>query len=382
MRAFCGDLPAVDLEGLFRGARPTILVVTDLPGGFADHTDLSLCELVGALRRGRPGCLAPVVVTAHVGDHRSAELRRFDFADPVRGLSRVRYDVLIVVGAVADGELPVEQRDAVARFMNDGGGVFATGDVGGAGARLCGDLPRVRALRAWRGRGRCGAVPPSFRPHPQRLYPSWSTVAGGRGQVHPILQCRSGAPVEHLPTPPWDAGCVVPEWLEGRWRFADGVEVAEWPHADRVRPEVVALTVAHGAWHEGVHPPVPPRPRPALVAWDGQRAGVGRVVVGATWHHLVDLHIDGGADPDRGGLRVHGVDTTELVRLREHWHSLVAWLLPADRRRALHWVPLYRALVRYPLAEELVLPLPPYTALEARLLVGAGAEIEAALRRR
>ncbi len=38
---------------------------------------------------------------------------------------------------------------SIARFMNKGGGVFATGDHQSMGYKLCGEIPRVRSMRRW-----------------------------------------------------------------------------------------------------------------------------------------------------------------------------------------------------------------------------------------
>ena len=47
-------------------------------------------------------------------------------------------------GGVTDGELA-----AFTKFMQAGGGVFATGDHDGLGSALCGRIPRVRYMRKW-----------------------------------------------------------------------------------------------------------------------------------------------------------------------------------------------------------------------------------------
>ena len=47
----------------------------------------------------------------------------------------------------------VGQLAAIARFMQAGGGVFATGDHDSIGSIMCGHIPRVRVMRAWYGEG-------------------------------------------------------------------------------------------------------------------------------------------------------------------------------------------------------------------------------------
>ena len=47
-------------------------------------------------------------------------------------------------GSITDSELT-----AITKFMQAGGGVFATGDHDGLGSALCGRIPRVRFMRKW-----------------------------------------------------------------------------------------------------------------------------------------------------------------------------------------------------------------------------------------
>lgn len=45
------------------------------------------------------------------------------------------------------------EAEAIARFMEGGGGFFATGDHYTLGSSLCGIVPRVRSMRRWWGVG-------------------------------------------------------------------------------------------------------------------------------------------------------------------------------------------------------------------------------------
>ena len=55
-----------------------------------------------------------------------------------------------ITAAIADtNDLTEAELLALTEFMNQGGGVFATGDHADLGAPLCGRVPRVRTMRKW-----------------------------------------------------------------------------------------------------------------------------------------------------------------------------------------------------------------------------------------
>ena len=58
------------------------------------------------------------------------------------------YDQIWLIGWDS-GSLPEAEHDALCKFMNNGGGVFATGDHAALGSALAGSLPRVRSMRRW-----------------------------------------------------------------------------------------------------------------------------------------------------------------------------------------------------------------------------------------
>ena len=60
------------------------------------------------------------------------------------------------------------EAEAIATFMENGGGFFATGDHANLGSTLCGLIPRVRSMRRWWSsngpNGEPAAPPPAARP--------------------------------------------------------------------------------------------------------------------------------------------------------------------------------------------------------------------------
>lgn len=78
------------------------------------------------------------------------DLRHFRFDDPAVDLNA--YDQIWLFGVATEGapaKLDPTEVTAIFTFMQNGGGVFATGDHWDMGAALCGAIPRVRSMRRW-----------------------------------------------------------------------------------------------------------------------------------------------------------------------------------------------------------------------------------------
>jgi hypothetical protein len=382
---------------IFRECTPKLLVVTD-GLNYSASSGFGLTQFVQTLRGSTIHGMTPIVKTASRANDPNADLPGFDFTDATNGLLKGRYDVVFLLGIARENEaqLPQAQVDAIARFMQAGGGVFATGDHEDLGASLSRDIPRVRAMRYWTTgtpdvgdttrlstnlAGDDGVY--QFEDQsdrvPQRLYPNYRTRAGGIGNAHPLLQDGSLA-IEVFPDHPHEGECLVPEDLTTTFAV-DATTRDEWPAATgggtRVSPEMVALTMSAGDAFPGKEALVP-RSFIAVAAYDGQRAGIGRVVTDATWHHFVNVNLDG-TGSGRGGLRdAMGNDTPDLKRIRQYYRNLAGWLMPANTRRCLRIPRLVLELERYPLFEEL--RVPDLERANGEQLRAAGAKIAAAMR--
>ncbi|MCI5218107.1 MAG: hypothetical protein D3914_02685, partial [Candidatus Electrothrix sp. LOE2] len=124
----------------------------------------------------------------------------------------------------------------------------------------------------------------------------------------------------------------------------------EWPLElggnEPVVPDIVAKSMSNGGAFPGkAH--LTPKEFIAIAAYDGHRAGVGRVVTDATWHHFIDINIDGTGSEFLGEHRSALMPTEDeiipdierqriaiqLRRLQQHWRNLVEWLMPPQGRR-------------------------------------------------
>jgi hypothetical protein len=371
------------------GCKPRVLVVTDM--FFQKGQGFSLSQFVDTLK----GMDVTLANLARYTGEPEGTLLGFKFDDQDNGLSREKYDVCFIftfepvvspefrgAAAMITGiPLPLLQPSeltAIKRFMEEGGGVFATGDHEDLGARTCKDIPRVNSMRKWTydqgvpsagGEDRLSTVlsgddemhefADESDVYPQRVYLNRRTDVGGLGNPHPLMQAKeSGRDVAivHIPDHPHEGECIIPENLETEFQL-DGENRQEWPleigSEERVSPEIVAKSMSAGGllffFDNSREPKDVPIPREfiAIAAYDGHRAGVGRVVTDATWHHFLNINIDGTGSSPRDGKRRYGLmlppsdgnsdpvdDSPVLIRLRQHWRNLAEWLMPPqDRRR-------------------------------------------------
>jgi hypothetical protein len=294
----------------------------------------------------------------------------FNFATAATPVTTANYDQIWIFG-FSTAAINAAEQSTIAQFMQNGGGLFATGDHETIGAGMGANIPRVNAMRNWSG-------VPMFNPErhdtvinpgadaikqfddqadpvAQPMYPVFfsngapDNVASS-WSVHPVLRHPSGA-VDCLPDHAHESECFAPTPVAGN--FA-GVE--QWPvpigGGPRVAPVVVGVTVSAGRFiTDTTKPPVRPHSFGAISAYDGDPARVGRIITDATWHHFVNINLNGsGAIPDttaapRTGLYVAGSPTPEYLKIQRYYLNAVRWLAPRNRRSC--WPFLQIALARF-----------------------------------
>ena len=274
----------------------------------------------------------------------------------------------------ATGTLPDAEQAAIAKFMNAGGGVFATGDHAGLGSALAGSLPRVRSMRHWSLPSAPDATGPTridttqadlnhvtvFENQsddiPQTLSLKWYPWASSRFTrevyPHPLLCSPHGA-ITELPDHMHEGEVVVPAKLDARMNYI-GAGVAAFdeyppgPDGQRISPEIVAWghslgladpEVMHGI-HTGDTGPSAHRWSGTIGAYDGHRVGVGRVVVHSTWHHFFDINLIGDNAANRPGFNdpraplwrkgfTASVDGQRVLgQIDQYYRNIVHWLSP------------------------------------------------------
>lgn len=379
-------------EILFRfPCKQKILMVTDGSLRF-DSAGFGLSEFVGIVKNA-----GHTVATAHrTGSGVTSTIPgSFNFATAAVPVIRPNYDQLWLFG-FSSSAISASEQNVIAQFMQAGGGVFATGDHETLGAGMGANIPRVRWMRDW------SSVPmASITRHdtvlepgsdgikqfadqgdaiPQRTFPVFFSNGGpsevaSSWNVHPVLRHESGA-VDYLPDHPHESECLEPVPFAGN--FA-GVE--EWPAVGGMQPapQVVAVSISAGRFvssgaptASGTKPPVKPRSFGAISAYDGDSANVGRIVCDATWHHFVNVNLNGSGS-GRSGLYAAGSPTPEYLKIQRYYLNTVRWLAPKSRRSC--WPFLQAALARFDFEiAEMRLPLPHPCPWDPLLKIGLAAE--------
>jgi hypothetical protein len=332
-----------------------------------------LGEFIRTLTSSAPNFTRVLVTKAHRDrDVRGAadiEHFRFDAHD----LSI--YDEIFLFGVAppggTDATMSEVELGALAAFMDRGGGVFATGDHEDLGVVLCGRVPRVRSMRKWYFPGpgpldEPGAPPAigseriettqlghneSFvhfddqsddipQPLTLRWYSRRNTVFTTQQWPHPLLCGPSGAikvAPDHM-----HEGEVVEPWDTAATLSFNGKSFVEYPAAtlgEKPLPEIVAwgkvlaeADVSTEPAHTG-DPGNVARPRTFGVvgAYDGHRAGIGRVAVDSTWHHFFDINLIGdpvAPFPKTLGFNASPEGQQALADIKAYYRNIAIWLAP------------------------------------------------------
>jgi len=386
------------LQALFKVCTPKLLVVTDNLS-FSPSDDFGLSQFTASLAARQIYGMTPTIVKASRRTDPTADIPGFTFNHPTHGVKIGRYDVVFMLGFDREFTAPLDPNEvqAMVDFMQAGGGVFATGDHEDLGASMGAYVPRVRSMRYWTasdtpdigdttrlstnlpGANDVYEMNDQADVFPQRLYVNYRTNAGGVGNPHPLLQSTLG-PIEVFPDHPHEGECHLPTDLTTR---LPDKKTLEWPEATAgsgtVLPEVVALSMSHGDAFS-TKAALVPRSFIAICAYDGQLADVGRVVTDATWHHFVNVNIDG-TGTSRSGLQdPPGTDTPEMAKIRQYYGNLATWLMPKKVRMCLRTPWLLHEFARFPLFEEL--RLPDLETASGEELRAVGEQVTAALEQR
>ena len=263
---------------------------------------------------------------------------------------------------LGDDELKV-----LAEWMDRGGGVFATGDHWNLGASMCSRIPRVRTMRKWTvDQG----VPPQYGPSrhettqgppgvvttyaheedtvPQPIEPVYRPTATSvaiRNYVpHPLLCARDGV-IDEFPDHMHEGEVIAEDAIEldkplGIPGYA-GVEYppAVAPQRPRPRPTVVAhgRTTSFVQHEDGS---VNAKRFPLIGAYDGDPAGIGRVVVDSTWHHWFSINLVGLRTGNPAAYR----------RMQAYYRNVGLWLATPAQRASMLFASAWGAVVSDPMA--------------------------------
>ena len=402
-------------QALWTTCPQRILMVCDELNFSTD--DFGLDEVISkVLKVAVSGYRVPQITTAHRQSGRVADIPgfRFDVAPPAphKAFSFANYDQLWLFGVASAGHslaLSDNELQLVADFMDAGGGVFATGDHEDLGAALCGRIPRVRSMRSWFNPPVPAAMnwaPPapsgssanridSLTPgddefftfndqsdaHPQRIHVRYFehlvTAVANDYKPHPLMLRRDGRPILHFPDHAHEGVCVEPSNLAQTYQFTKPAK-PEYPSSSVSQPFVIATGFSGGGQViDAGKPAVQPRCFGLVSAYDGHLVNVGRVACDSTWHHWININLNG-TGSGRAGFYVDGVRTAEYSdEICQYYRNLVTWLAPTRIRRCHAIFDLVALSLSYPLLEEW---RQPERAPEWRELLAMGHQVVSAAR--
>lgn len=302
----------------------------------------------------------------------------FKFASVKPGGGRVidDYHVIFIFAVNSGSSIPDTELQEIHAWMNNGGGVFATGDHDTLGESLCTKIPRVATMRKW---SDADDVPPGSgveridtnQPDPTNpgqvagttvipnavqgdAYPQKITWLADRIQYlggwkvikypHEVLCHPQLGPIDLMPDHPHEGECVNPATID----ITNNIEFGaadEYPahsvSGRRERPQIIAkgrtssqYTLAKG--------PVDPLVFNMISVYDGHKSEVGRVVVDSTWHHWYGMNID--------GLIASG--GTNWEKIGQYFLNVAKYLAPEGVFRERCWFDILDAQFKYPFVEE------------------------------
>ena len=260
------------------------------------------------------------------------------------------FDQIWLFAVASSGNITSNEVTAIEKYMDDGGGLFATGDHGALGKAMCGAIKRVRDMRYWddtdpsnsvnevsmTGRRRNDTNQPqpgqssSFNSLdqadgiPQRI--AVRTFTGGN--PHPILSVPNSVNpsglADIMPDHPHEGECKP--------------EIVFNHNGQSISTQILAFSFVVGGNTSGSKTPVDPHAFPSIAVWDGWGAKAGRIVVDSTWHHFINFNVNGAGTP------LTGLSDADFGVVRRYYMNIIQWM---SRRR-------YYACIRLPLIVKLL----------------------------
>jgi hypothetical protein len=259
------------------------------------------------------------------------------------------FDQVWLFGISSGAGLSNIERPIVESFMNNGGGLFATGDHGSLGSALCGNIARVKDMRHWSdfpsssnttnevsmtGKRRNDTNRPGsgdatslyFDNQSDNIPQSISVRTFAGGLPHPLLSIskkrRASGKIDVMPDHPHEGECKQETTFT-----VNGVAVSS---------QIIATSfVLGGSTTNGGNngkAATDAHSFPSIAVWDGRPANAGRIVVDSTWHHFVNINLNGegsqgsGFSPnDLAGLQ-SGLNNSDYHAIRQYFMNIATWM--------------------------------------------------------
>lgn len=290
------------------------------------------------------------------------------------------YQVVFLFAVGAFGTIPDEELAELHRWMDAGGGIFATGDHDTLGERLASRVPRVGTMRKWTnadgvpsgtGADRLDTnqpdptVPGQINgtvtvpitaqrdEYPQRI--DWIPVRTQNLSVfsrvnypHEVLCHPSLGPIDIMPDHPHEGECVVPSAIAygAKVKYGDPASApVEYPtDAGHQEKPVIIARGRNAHEYEQAKGALNPKIFDMISVYDGHKSNVGRVVVDSTWHHWYGMNID-------GLIAAGGSNWDKIGR---YFLNVAKYLAPPSVFRSHCWWDIIDIQFAYPFAEEVI----------------------------
>lgn len=244
------------------------------------------------------------------------------------------FDQVWLFGIASFGSITNTEINAIEAYMNGGGGLFATGDHGALGREMCGSIPRVKDMRHWTdtptsandtnevsmsGRRRNDTNVP--RPgnasantfdHQSDILPQRIGVKKfGTGFLpHPLLSIstiiRPSGIIDIMPDHPHEGECAK--------------ETSFTLNGVTIPTQIIATSFVTGGNTSGGKDSTDAHCFPSISVWDGRPANTGRIVIDSTWHHFVNINLNG-AGSAQGGL-----SNADFIIIRRYYMNIATWM--------------------------------------------------------
>ncbi|MGB8194702.1 MAG: hypothetical protein WCF67_22405 [Chitinophagaceae bacterium] len=255
------------------------------------------------------------------------------------------FDQVWLFGIDSGSGLPAAELTVVENYMNSGGGLFATGDHGTLGSALSSNITRVKDMRYWNdnpvgspndvnevsmsGKRRNDTNRPKLGDATSLYFDNQSdnipqTIAVrtfGAGMPHPLLSIsttiRPSGIIDIMPDHPHEGECKPATSFTA--------------NAVTVPTQVIATsfvlggsTTNGGSFGKAL---TEPHCFPSIAVWDGRLANVGRIVVDATWHHFVNINLNGvGSNGSDLPGQQPGLTAADFNVVRQYYMNISLWM--------------------------------------------------------
>jgi hypothetical protein len=258
------------------------------------------------------------------------------------------FDEVWLFGINTGASLSAAEVNKITAYMNGGGGLFATGDHGALGSALCSQIPRVQDMRLWAntsalndvnevsmsGRRRNDTNRPAagqsisnnFNNQSDNIPQKIAVRTFGGGMPHPLLSIstslRPSGIIDIMPDHPHEGECAH----EKVFTVTNPVT----GNQQNVSSQIIATSFVLGGSFAAGKAATDPHCFPSISVFDGRVANIGRIVVDSTWHHFVNINLNG------SGSGLSGLNNSDFDVVQRYYMNISNWI--TRRRKKICWL--------------------------------------------